>query len=80
MNGTLMNETMLDPALKQLGIERSALGGYESVLVAIAIIIASFFTAKIVYYLVERYTKAFAAKTKSDIDDLILQIIHKPTY
>jgi len=75
-----MNETLLDPILGQLGIEKSALGGYEGILVAIAIIIASIIVAKIVYWFVERYMKAFAVKTKSDIDDLILRIIHKPIY
>ena len=75
-----MNETLLDPILGQLGIERSALGGYEGIIAAIAIIIGSIVLAKIVYWFVERYMKAFAAKTRSDIDDTILRIIHKPVY
>ena len=75
-----MNETLLNPILRQLGIEKSALGGYEGIIVATAIIMASIIFAKIVYWFVERYMKAFAVKTKSDIDDIILQIIHKPVY
>ncbi|HIE34008.1 MAG TPA: mechanosensitive ion channel family protein [Candidatus Altiarchaeales archaeon] len=75
-----MNKTLLDPVLGQLGIEKNTLGGYEGIIFAIIIVIASVVVAKIVYWLVERYMKAFAAKTKSDIDDLILGIIHKPIY
>lgn len=75
-----MNETLLDPILSQLGIEKGMLGGYGSIVVAVLIVVISIIIAKIVYWFVERYMKAFAVRTKSDIDDLILRMIHKPVY
>jgi MscS family membrane protein len=75
-----MNETLLYPLLEQLGIEKNTVGGYEGIIIAAGILIASMVFAKIVHWLIERYMKTLAGKTKSDIDDLILKIIHKPVY
>ncbi len=56
------------------------LSGYDSYLIALLIIVLSLVVAKICYFLIGRYFKKLAAKTKSRIDDEILAIIHKPIY
>jgi MscS family membrane protein len=75
-----MNETLLDPVLGQLGLEKGALWGYEGVIVAVLIVVLSIVLARIIYWFLERYMKSFATRTKSDIDDMILRIIQKPLY
>ncbi|MBN2014975.1 MAG: mechanosensitive ion channel family protein [Candidatus Altiarchaeota archaeon] len=77
-----MNETitLFDTILNQVGIEKSQYSGYDSIIVFAAIVVASLIAAKIVYWIIERYVKIFAKKTKSEIDDLILRIIQKPLY
>lgn len=77
-----MNETitLVDTLLNQLGVEKSQYNGYEGAIFFVGIIIASLIAAKIVYWLIEKYVKAFAKKTKSEIDDLVLKIIQKPLY
>jgi len=62
------------------GLLPEALSGYEKIIVAILIFLASIVVAKIVYLLVEKYFKKLAAKTKSRIDDELLRILHKPIY
>ena len=53
---------------------------YEDIFVSFIIIISSIILAKIVYWIVKKYLLKFAAKTKTEVDDLILDVIHKPIY
>lgn len=62
------------------GLLPATLSGYEKIIVAVLIFLASIIVAKIVYAIVERYFKKLAARTKSRVDDELLSILHKPLY
>jgi len=61
-------------------LEPYGLGQFTEILVAVVIIIASVIAAKIVYYVIEKWLTKLAAKTKSEIDDRILEVLRKPVY
>lgn len=46
--------------------------------IAIAGIIASFIVAKILYFVINKYAKKITSKTKTDLDDRLLEALQKP--
>jgi len=76
-NSSLINESS-GLEVKFLGFSLPEI--YVDVGIAICIILASIILAKLLYIFVERYMKRLAKRTKSDIDDKILEIVHKPIY
>jgi len=58
----------------------SNFGPYFQYILSLAIVIASLIVAKIILWIANKYVKKFTAKTKTDLDDLILEKIKKPIY
>ncbi|RLI92909.1 MAG: hypothetical protein DRO94_02075 [Candidatus Altiarchaeales archaeon] len=71
-------ENLIDSIIDAFGLQ--FLGIYADIIFSILIILASLFIARITYIFLERYFRRIAKKTKSDIDDKILEIIHRPIY
>jgi small-conductance mechanosensitive channel len=46
----------------------------------VAVLVISLIIAKIVYFILDKYVKRLTRKTKSEIDDLIVEAIHLPLY
>lgn len=62
------------------GIIPESLKGYENIVVSLMIVVASVVIARIATLIIDRYLKNYAKNTKSDIDDRIIEIMHKPLY
>lgn len=58
----------------------SYLEGYKNIILSILIVVASVMIAKIATIIVDGYLKNYAKKTKSNVDDMIIEVIHKPLY
>jgi len=78
VNATATLNEYINQILDQLGL--GSLAGFESIIIAAFIIIASFIAAKLIYMVIERYFTRIAKKTKSKVDDEILAALKKPIY
>ncbi len=61
-------------------LESYGLGAFTEVTVAVIIVLASVVAAKFVYYLFESWFNKLAARTRSEVDDRILNAAKKPIY
>ena len=48
------------------------------ILIALTGVISSFITAKILYFIINKYIKTFTKKTKTDIDDKLIAALERP--
>jgi small-conductance mechanosensitive channel len=83
MNETLnqtANKAIADVLFDQLGVQRAQYIGLEGAAVFLAIVLGSIVVAKAIYWVLEKYVKSYASKTKSEIDDLMLKSVHLPLY
>src|SRR3989344_2063471 len=48
------------------------------ILIALTGVISSFITAKILYFIINKYVKTFTKKTKTDIDDKLIAALERP--
>jgi len=54
--------------------------GYFNYIMALAIVIVTLVGTKILMHFFERYLEAFAARTKTKVDDLIIKTVKRPLY
>ncbi len=78
MNKTSTQNTLTNLIMEKTGLVPNHLGGYEGIIIFLAIIIASFVISKVVYHMTERYLKKLALKTKSEVDDILIRLLQKP--
>src|SRR3989344_2531528 len=50
----------------------------SEIIYAVAGIAGSFIAAKLLYFIINRYVKSIAKKTKTEIDDELLEVLEKP--
>jgi hypothetical protein len=81
MNKTIaINENLMDAFFNQLGVGTTQYTGIEGAVFLAAAVIASVVAAKVIYWVLEKYVKKLTAKTKTDLDDILLKIAHMPIY
>ncbi len=72
-------ESLMDTFFNQLGIT-AQYTGIEGAVFFAAVVIASVIAAKAVYWVLGNFVKKLTAKTTTDLDDILLKIVHTPIY
>jgi MscS family membrane protein len=81
MNKTIViNESLMDAFFNQLGVVTTQYTGIEGAVFFAVAVIASVIAAKAMYWVLGKYVKKLTAKTTTDLDDILLKIVHMPVY